>query len=178
MIEWLSTNFDMAINTIVLNYVNTSNGSELLSRMVTIPEEIAKEKSNKKKFKIAMSDEPGEHELDKLKDLLKNYFRRANYSSNRIKNVLLPALLKKNVLTRDQLKKEFVRTEEAPDESQAGYFIALISNQLGHAKKDYLRQIIHYEYPDNHWTKDNFKLRDGYKDLATELLEELNKTSA
>lgn len=178
MIEWLSTNFDMAINAIVLNYVKTSNGSELLSRMVTIPEEIAKEKSNKKRFKIAMSDEPGEYELDKLKDLLRNYFRRANYSSNRIKNVLLPALLKKNVLTRDQLKKEFVRTEEAPDESQAGYFIALISNQLGHAKKDYLRQIIHYEYPDNHWTKDNFKLRDGYKDLATELLEELNKTSA
>jgi hypothetical protein len=174
MIEWLSTNFDMAINAIVLNYVKTSNGSELLSRMVTIPEEIAKEKSNKKKFKIEMSDEPGEYEDDKLKDLLKNYFKKSNYSSNRIKNVLLPALLKNTILTRNQLKKEFVKNEKATDESQAGSFIALISNQLGHAKKDYLRQIIHYDYPDNHWTKDNFRLREGKKQLVEELLNELN----
>jgi len=173
MIEYLSSNFDMAINAIVLNYVKTSNGTELLSRTVTIPEEIAKEKSNKKKFKIAMSDEPGEYELEKLKVLLKNYFTRANYSSNRIKNVLLPSLLTKKSLTRNQLKKEFVKTGEAPDESQAGYFIALISSQLGHAKKDFLRQIIFYEYPDNHWTKDNFSLRDGYKELVQELLSEL-----
>lgn len=173
MIEYLSTNFDMAINAIVLNYVKTSNGTELLSRTVTIPEEIAKEKSNKKKFKIAMSNDPGEYELDKLKTLLKNYFIRANYSSNRIKNVLLPTLLSKKSLTRKQLKKEFVKTGEAPDESQAGYFIALISSQLGHAKKDFLRQIIHYEYPDNHWTKDNFSLRDGYEELVKEVLIEL-----
>ena len=178
MIEWLSSNFDMAINAIVLNYVRTSNGAELLSRTVTIPEEIAKEKSNKRKFKIAMSDEPGNYDLDKLKDLLRNYFIRANHSSNRIKNVLLPALLKNNILTRNQLKSEFVKAGEAPDESHAGYFIALISNQLGHAKKDYLRQIISYEYPENHWTKDNFKLRDGYEDLVKELLAELNESSS
>lgn len=173
MIEYLSSNFDMAINAIVLNYVKTSNGTELLSRTVTIPEDIAKEKSNKKKFKIAMSNEPGEYELDKLKELLRNYFIRANYSSNRIKNVLLPALLAKKSLTRDQLKKEFVKTGEAPDESQAGYFIALISNQLGHAKKDFLRQVIYYEFPNNHWTKDNFSLRDGYEKLVQELINEL-----
>lgn len=174
MIEWLSDNFDMAINAVVLNYAKTKNGSEILSRTVTIPEEVAKEKSNKKKFKIEMSDEPGEYENDKLLELLKGYFKRANYSSNRIKNVLLPALLKKDNLTRNQLKKEFVKTGEAPDESQAGYFIALISNQLGHAKKDYLRQVIYYEYPDNHWTKDNFKIREGYKELIEKLLTELD----
>ena len=173
MIEWLSTNFDMAINAIILNYVRTFNGSEILSRTVTIPEEIAKEKSNKKQLKIAMSDEPAEYDITKLKELLKSYFTKANYSSNRIKNVLLPALLSKKVLTRSQFKKEFVKAKEAEDESQAGYFIALISNQLGHAKKDYLRQIINYEYPDNYWTKDNFSLRDGYRELAEELLKEL-----
>ena len=173
MIEWLSTNFDMAINAVVLSYIKTSGGTELLSRTVTIPEEIAKEKSNKKKFKIPMSDEPGNYELDKLKELLKNYFQHANYSSNRIKNVLLPALLSKKTLRRNQLKKEFVKMEEADNESQAGYFIALISNQLGQAKKDYLRQIISYEYPDNPWEKDNFTLREGYKELVAELIKEL-----
>lgn len=174
MIEWLSTNFDLAINAIILNYVKTSNGAELLSRTVIIPEEIAKQKSNKKKFKIEMSDEAGEYDLDKLKELLKSYFVKGNHSSNRIKSVLIPALLKKNRLTRNQLKKEFVKTGEAPDESQAGYFIALISSQLGHAKKDFLRQTISYEYPDNSWTKDNFEIRDGYRDLLEELLVELN----
>ena len=173
MIEWLSSNFDVAINAVVLNYVKTSNGAELLSRTVTIPEEIAKEKSNKRKFKIPMSDEPGDYELDKLTELLKNYFKHANYSSNRMKNVLLPALLTKKTLTRNQLKQEFVKKEEAEDESQAGYFIALISNQLGQAKKDYLRQIISYEYPENDYTKDNFSLREGYEKLVEELIGEL-----
>jgi len=173
MIEWLSTNFDMAINAIILNYVRTSNGAEILSRTVTIPEEIAKEKSNKKKFKIPMSDEPGEYELPKLKELLTRYFKKGNYSSNRIKNILLPALLAKKTLTRNQLKKEFVKMNEAENESQAGYFIALISSQLGHSKNDGLRQIISYSYPDNHWTKDNFSLREEYRELVEELLKEL-----
>lgn len=172
MIEWLSNNFDMAINAIVLNYVKTSSGSELLSRTVTIPEEIAKEKSNKKKFNIPMSDEPGNYEVEKLKQLLRNYFPK-NYSSKRIKNVLLPALLKKQTLTRNQLKKEFVKTGEAPDESQSGYFIGLISSQLGHAKNDFLRQVISYEYPDNDWEKDNYSLREGYKEIIEELLNEI-----
>jgi hypothetical protein len=176
MIEWLSSNFDMSINAIVLNYVKTSDGTELLSRTVTIPEEIAKEKTSKKKFKIEMSNEPGEYEPDKLLELLKSYFERGSYSSKRIKNVLLPAVLTKGQITRDQLKKEFVITGEAPDESQAGYFISLMSSQLGHAKKDYLRQIISYEYPDNHWTKDNFKLREGCEELVEGLLADLKNS--
>jgi len=175
MIEWLSANSDIGINAVILNYVKTSSENELLSRTAIIPEEIAKEKSNRKKFKIEMSNEPGIYDQDKLKELLKKYFINANYSANRIKNVLLPALLKKNILTRNQLKKEFVKTGEAPDESQAGYFIALISNQLGHAKKDFLRQIIKYEYPDNHWTKDNFSIQETYKEFVENLMTELNQ---
>lgn len=175
MIEWLSSNFDMAINAVVLNYVKTSAGSELLSRTVTIPEEVAKEKSNKKKFVIEMSNEPGTYELEKLKEMWKSYFvNKANYSSDRIKNVLLPVLLKKSVLSRVQLKKEFVKSGEAPDESQAGYFISLISNQLGHAKKDFLRQVVSYNYPENHWTKDNFSIRDGYKEFVDDFLKEMS----
>ena len=173
MIEWLSSNFDLSVNEIILNYVKTSDGTELLSRTVTIPEEIAKEKTSKKKFKIEMSDDPGEYETEKLMELLKAYFKRANYSANRMKNVLLPALLSNNQITRKELKQEFVKTGEAPDESQAGYFIALISNQLGQAKKDYLRQIIFYDYPDNEWTKDNFRIRDGCKELVETLLDAL-----
>lgn len=171
MIEWLSSKYDVGINAIILNYVKTSSGNELLSRTVIIPEEIEKEKTNKKKFTIPMSDEPGNYEPEKLKELLKTYFNNKQWSSKRLKNILLPVLLKKDIITREQLKKEFVRVGEATDENKAGYFIALISNQLGQTKKDFLRQIIHYEYPKYHWEKDNFSLRPEYKELVKEILE-------
>ena len=76
-------------------------------------------------------------------------------------------------MTRTHLKKEFVKTNEAPDESQTGYVIALISSQLGQVKNDYLRQVISYDYSDNNWTKDNFKVREGYKDIVNELLTKI-----
>lgn len=159
MIEWLSSNYDLGINAIILNYVKTSSGNELLSKTVIIPEEIEKAKSNKKKFTIPMSDEPGNYEDDKLKELIRSYLNLNQYSAKRIKNIMLPALLKTPVLTREKLKKEFVKVNEATDENKAGYFIALISNQLGQARKDFLRQIIKYEYPNYPWEKDNFSLR-------------------
>lgn len=171
MIEWLSSKYDVGINAIILNYVKTSSGNELLSRTVIIPEEIEKEKSNKKKFTIPMSDEPGTYEPERLKELLKIYFNNKQWSSKRLKTILLPVLLKKEKITREQLKKEFVKAGEATDENKAGYFIALMSNQLGQTKKDFLRQIIHYEYPKYHWEKDNFSIRPEYKDLVKEILE-------
>ncbi len=170
MIEWLSSKYDIGINAIILNYVKTSSGNELLSRTAIIPEEIEKEKSNKKKFTIPMSDEPGKYEPEILKDLLKTYLNNLQWSSKRLKNILLPVLLKKDIITREQLKKEFVKAKEADSENQAGYFIALMSNQLGQAKKDFLRQIIHYEYPKFHWEKDNFSIRPEYKELVREIL--------
>lgn len=171
MIEWLSSKYDVGINAIILNYVKTSSGNELLSRTVIIPEEIEKEKSNKKKFTIPMSDEPGTYEPERLKELLKTYFNNKQWSSKRLKNIVLPVLLKKEKITREQLKKEFVKAGEATDENKAGYFIALISNQLGQTKKDFLRQIIHYEYPKYPWEKDNFSIRPEYKELVKDILE-------
>jgi len=171
MIEWLSSKYDVGINAIILNYVMTSSGNELLSRTVIIPEEIEKEKSNKKKFTIPMSDEPATYETEQLKDLLKIYLNNKQWSSKRIKNILLPVLLKKDKITREQLKKEFVKAGEATDENKAGYFIALMSNQLGQTKKDFLRQIIHYDYPKYHWEKDNFSIKPEYKELVKEILE-------
>jgi len=169
MIEWLSKSFNLSINAVILNYSKTSAGNEILSRTVIIPEEIEIQKANKKKFTIARSDKPGEYETDKLKELLKKYLTKNLHSARRIKDVMLPALISGKILTRAQLLKEFVKSEEAKDESQAGYFMSLISTQLGHEWKDYLRQVIDYEYPNNDWEKDNFKIREGYLDLVKDL---------
>jgi hypothetical protein len=175
MIEWLSSNYDIGINAIILNYIKTSSGDELLSKTVIIPEEVEKAKTDKRKFKILMSDEAGNYSLEELKELLIKYLSKDLYSARRIKNVVLPFLLKNKTATRGELKKEFVKAGVAKDESQAGYFLPLISNQLGQKRKDYLRQIIGYEYPNYSWEKDNFTLKEEYRDLVKDLLVELNE---
>jgi hypothetical protein len=70
-----------------------------------------------------------------------------------------------------------VRLDEAKDEAQAGQFISLISNQLGQKAKDYLRQLISYEYPNYSWEKDNFIINEEYRGLLEEILNELNANS-
>jgi hypothetical protein len=173
MIEWLSEKYSIGINAVVLHYIKTQNGEELLSRTVIIPEEIDKENATKKKFVIAMSDEAGNYEIDALKENLKKYLTQNKYSSQRIRDYFIPTLLKKGTVTRTQMRKEFVKMNAAPDESQAGYFLALISNQLGQKRNDFLRQVIDYKYPNYHWEKDNFSIRAEYKELVEDVLNEL-----
>ena len=178
MIEWLSEKYNVGINAIVLHYVKTRNGDELLSRIVIIPENVEMEKVNRKKFTIPMSDEPSNFEPEELKELLKKYLSKANLnSSRRIKNVVLPLLLKNKVVTREQIKNELVAKGEASDLRQSGLLMSVISTQFGHEWKGFLRQIIAYEYPNFSWEKDNFRLRPEYKDLVASLMQELNDPS-
>lgn len=173
MIEWLSDSDGVSINAIVLNYVKTTGGDELLTRTAVISEELEQARARKlKKFEIAMSDEPGTYEPTRLKQLLTDYLSRKRLTNQRIKNILLPACLKHKVLTRDQLKKEFIEVSGF-DESEVGHCISTISSQLGMAKNDFLRQLVSYEYPRHHWEKDNFSIRDEFRDVMIRVLEEL-----
>ncbi|WP_373513446.1 hypothetical protein [Persicitalea sp.] len=174
MIEWLSEKYNLAINAIILHYTKTKSGDELLSRTVIIPESVEREKVNNKKYVIEMSDEPGNYDELELKKELKKYLSKNLYSSKRIRDYFLPVLLKNETVTRDKMRKEFVKMKAATDESQAGSFLSLISGQLGHQWKDYLRQVIYYEYPNNEWEKDNFSIRPEYKTLVQEVLDELS----
>jgi hypothetical protein len=171
MIEWLSDKYSVGINAVVLSYIQTPRGDEVLSRTVIIPEEVEKQKVNKKKFIIEMSNEPGTYDEDTLEAKLTEYLSSNLYSAQRMRDYLLPILLEKGQATRDQLRREFVRLKAAPDERQAGYFLSLISGQLGHKGKDYLRQVICYEYPKHAWEKGNFTIRAGYVELVQRVLE-------
>ncbi len=173
MIEWLSDNYNLGINAIVLNYIKTKNGDELLSRTVIIPEEVEKQKANKKKFIIEMSNEPGNYDEATLEKHLADYLSKNLYSALRMREHFLPLLLEKGTITREELKKEFVKRKAAPDESQAGYFLSLISNQLGHKWKDYLRQVIKYDYPNHPWEKDNFHIKEEYKELVKRVINKI-----
>lgn len=177
MIEWLSDNYNLGINAVVLNYAKTKGGDAILSRMVIIPEEVEKQKVNKKKFIIEMSNDPGTYDLDTLEVKLTEYLSKSLWSSQRLRDYFLPTLLAKGQVTREQLRKEFVRLKAADDESQAGYFLSLISSQLGHKWKDYLRQIIYYDFPNHPWEKDNFRIRDEYIELVEKVLKALKDKS-
>lgn len=170
MVAWLSDSFSVNINAIVLNYTRTSSGAEILSRTTTIPEEVERERVKAKKFTIPTSDEPGEYEESELYGLLEKYFSQNLESARRIKEVLLPECLKKGVVTREELKKAFAEYN-VPDADKAGYFMSLISLQIGMKKNDFLRQIIAYEYPNYKWEKDKYRIRDGYEDLVKKLIQ-------
>ncbi|NLT49191.1 MAG: DUF91 domain-containing protein [Clostridiales bacterium] len=176
MIEWLSDNFNVNINAVILNYVKTNNGDELLAKTSIISEELERERvKKKKKFEIPMSDEQGTYDNSTLESLLKEYLIKDRVTSQRIRDVLLPALLKKKTLSREQFKKELLEYDKTLDVSKVGYHLTTISLQLGMKKNDFLRQVIAYEYPTYNWEKDNFSLREDYRDLVKAVLEGIKK---
>lgn len=177
MINWLSESYGVNINAVILKYIKTTNGDELLSRIAVISEELEQQRSQRsqrKKFQIQMSDEPGNYPEDVLAKKLKQYLKQNLWSARRLSVVILPTLLEREKVSREQLKSELVKKGEAQNLRDAGRFLSLISQQLGLAKNDFLRQVIGYEYPpDAPWMKENYYIRDGYKDLVREVLEQV-----
>lgn len=175
MVEWLSASYDVNINAIILHYARTAGGEELLTKTAIISEEEEQERIKRQKFKIPMSDEPGQYDEAKLREHLRAYLSSGLSSSRRIRDALLPACLAHERVTRSQLVQEFLKRGLATDQAAAGRFISLISSQLGMAKNDFLRQVIGYEYPEFHWQKDNYHIRNGYRDLVEALLAETSR---
>jgi len=179
MIEWLSDNFTVNINAVVLSYIKTVRGDELLAKTSIISEELEQERVKKqKKFQISMSDDPGQHDPETLKKLLRDYLSRERVTNQRIRDVLLPVLLGQRTLTREQLKEELLKHEPSMDSSKVGYSLTTISSQLGMTKNDFLRQVLTYKYPTYTWEKDQFSLREEYADLVREVLESLETQKA
>lgn len=171
MIEWLSNNFGVGLNAVILKYIQTKSGDEFIARTMIIPEDVEKERIRKTGNKIETSDEPGNYEQDELRTLLQRYLNEKRATPQRIKNILLPLCLKNQVVTREMIKKELIRKEDVEDEGKAGLILTTISREIGIASRDYLRQIIEYERP-NPWEKENYKLKNEYMSVIKELLED------
>ena len=174
MIEWLSDSYGVNVNAIVLSYIKTKSGDELLTKTSIISEEMEEERRRKqKKFEIIMSDDPGTHDVHDLKRFLVEYLTRDRVTNRRMRDIFFPALLKTKVLTRDQMIKAFIEFDPNYDESKVGYYLSLVSSQLGMKKNDFLRQVVAYEYPRHNWEKDNFSIREQYRDFVKEVLGEV-----
>lgn len=171
MIEWLSEQYGVGINAVILKYVRTSSGTEILVKTAILSEETEEERIRKKKFSIPTSDEPGHYQPDELRRLLKAYLGQNGVTARRIRDVLIPACLEHEVVTREQLKQELVNRHMLDDPTKAGYALSVISLQVGMQKNDFLRQVISYDYPTHHWEKDNYRLRPEYRQLVVEVLK-------
>ena len=174
MIEWLSDAYGVQINAVVLHYVKTKSGDELLTRTSVISEDLELERGRKKRtFEVAISDTPGVYEQAELRRLLYDYLRRPQVTNQRMRDILFPALLKEKVVTRDELKTAFTKFDPNYDESKIGNYLSLVSQQLGRAKNDFLRQVVNYAYPRHPWEKDNFSIPEQYRPLVEDVLKEL-----
>lgn len=173
MIEWLSNNYGVGINALILKYIKTKADEELLARTMIIPEDVEKERSPKRPKGGNQSDNPGTYNIKELHDLLSDYFKKGGITSKRIKNILIPLCLEHSTVSREMIKEELIKQEEASEYGKAGIIVTTISKEIGFAPKDYLRQIIQYEKPKPS-EKENYRLVEEYKDMVQKLLEELN----
>ncbi len=173
MIGWLSSSYGVSVNAVILKYLRTSSGDEILAKTAIISEELAQDRSKRRKFRIATSDEPGTYDFDELRDHLRDYLSHNQPAAQRVRDVFLPILLEHDVLPREELKAEMVARGAAETLGAAGYALTSVSLQLGMARHDFLRQVVGYDYPRYEWEKDNYFLRPEHRQLVAEVLAEL-----
>ena len=172
MIEWLSEAYGVAINAVVLKYIRTASGAEILTRSAVISEEEEEARTAGRKFKIPMSDEPGTYAEDQLRRLLVEYLSRNLVTIGWIRDLLLPECLQRPTVTRDQLKDLVAQTESA-EARKVGLALSSLSSQLGRKENDFLRQVLGYGYPDHPWEKDDFFIRPEHRELVAQVLDEV-----
>lgn len=172
MIEWLSSTYGVSVNAVVLTYIKTNSGDELVARTMIIPEEIDRERVRSGRQIIEMSDEPGTYESDELKARLRSYLTDNRLTPRRMRDIVFPLCLKHAVVTREMLKNELIQRREATDERKAGIILTTISREIGIKERDYLRQVIAYDRP-NPWEKENYRIVEEYRALVSQVLSAL-----
>jgi len=175
MMDWLFSNYGVTINAIIFKYIRTRKNEELVARTTTIPEDLAKEKSRKQQRRMATSDEPGDYGEEELRTRLKDYLSETRATPRRIREILLPLCLQRGTVTRDVIKQELVKKKEAVDEGKAGTLLTTISRELSIERRRDLRQVISYDKP-LPWEKDNYRIKDAYKEMVKQILKELESS--
>lgn len=169
MINWLADEYQVPINALLLTYIVTSSGDELLARMAVIAEE-SERAIVRKKLSFPTSDDPGTYGEDELRQRLAEYLSDSRPTPRRIRTVLFPLCLEAEPVTRAQIKQRLMDLGEANDDRQAGLVVGSISRELGLLRYDFLRQVVRWERPGNWWEKENYRIPDEYKDLVRSLL--------
>jgi hypothetical protein len=107
-----------------------------------------------------------------LKNRLVEYLSRTERVPTVLREILFPLCLKYDVVSREMVKKELVLRKMAKDLGQAGLVLSTVSAMIG--RDELLGAIIMYDKP-KPWKKDNFRLKEEYKGLVQEVIEELKE---
>ena len=172
MIAWLSDNYEVGVNVVLLKYIRTKSQDELIARTMIIPEQLERDRSLRQQRRIPMSDEPGNYEQEELSTRLENYLSEGRATPRRIANVLLPLCLQHVTATRDMIKAELIRQKEAENEGKAGTILTTISRELGIEQRYFLRQVIRYDKL-SAWEKENYRIEELYRDMIKDILKKL-----
>jgi hypothetical protein len=172
MVGWLSEQFDVPINMLVLGYLKSNSGDELLLRTATLPEGTDVEKATRTKSRKTIqtvSSIPGNYSDEDLQQHLSEYISNQTPVPTWFREVLLPAILEKPI-TRDELVKKLV--DRGADQAKVGFQVTTISGALSRPQNDFLRQVVAYSNP-NPWTKDDYRLREErYRSVVQSALDQ------
>ena len=134
MVSWLSSSYGVSINAVVLHYIRTDGGEELLTRTAIISEEVEQEHIKRKRFQIPMSDEPGTYDPEELRRLLVDYLTQDYATTRLVCEDLLPLLLERESISRQALVQELINRGKADSARSAGFSLTSLSRILGIAK--------------------------------------------
>jgi hypothetical protein len=170
MVNWLSTKFRIPINALVLKYLKTTGGDEILARTMIIAEEV----TQRPRKRITSETIPN-YSPEQLQARLEAYLSSGQRVPNIIAQVLLPLALNESSVTRDSVLKELVKRKDSPDLRSAGLSFSSVSTTLSAVKYDFLRQVLGYDV-EYGYQKTNFRIREGYTDLVRQVVEALENS--
>jgi hypothetical protein len=194
MSEWLSDNCAASINTVAFRYARTRSGDALLIRAAAVLEKAERQQDGDelipprtktmlgkmqqqldRGLTIPMSDEPGDYSDDELRGRLMQYLSEERDCPRRIRNIVLPLCLEREIVPRDKFLDRLLEEQEAHDRGQAGTVFSTVSREIGWPDRDYLRQVIRWRDVEGEDKKENFYIPDEYKQLVREVLERLDQ---
>lgn len=117
MIEWLSNRYQMPVNALLLKYIRTASGDELLARTMVIPEEVERQAAKQCRV-FEMDDSPGTYDEAELRQQLARYLSQGHATARRIRTVLLPLCLEQATVTRERIKARLIETGEVPSHTR------------------------------------------------------------
>ncbi len=171
MVEWLSEEYELAINYLVLRYIKSEGGDELIARTMIIPEVEEQEKVRHKQRKgWQMSNLPGNYNSEELIKILIDYLSQDKPTPNRIRKILLPLCLKHEFVAKEQIIEEF---DKQGEQGRLESLFGAIIKEWGYPPRDYLRQIV--EYKKDATGNTGFKIIEEYRNMIKDILEEMKK---
>lgn len=176
IIRYLSEVHGVDINFIKFQFFKNAEGKELLARVFLIaPEEVEHNVGAKRIPKRSIfSIEVGRYGENELKDLMEASLTRESDLTPRLVKFIEILLSEDRVFDREEVKGRLFSEGIGTDIGQTGRYLSNISQFLTKRDNSHLRQVVEFSSGGLHGQiKDNYKIRNEYRDLVRSVCEQL-----